>query len=167
MVCEPLSQREPIVAALSGHYSYGYLRLESGHHRFRDAGRSNVVRVSVMPWTDVSGEPAFTSQRALKQTGLLGGRVRSRLDVAGAELVIQNERTLVANHSFAGLVVPAYLAADSASSGVETEVRRYDAEPFLIKDFLTGASVSARPLAPDPFHALLARRVEAASRAAN
>ncbi|HMB73814.1 MAG TPA: AAA family ATPase [Gammaproteobacteria bacterium] len=157
IVREPLDAHEPIVAAVSGHYSYGYLHLESGHHRFRGGRRNSVVRVRVVQWRDVTAEVAFSSQHALKKTGLLGGRIRSRLQVAGTDLVIQNEKTLVQNRSFASGIVPAFLDAGGA---VETEVRRYDAEPFLLKDYLTGSSGRADTLAPDNFHELLARRVE-------
>jgi len=164
LVCEPLAPHEPIVAAIGGHYAWGYLHLETGHHRFRGSRRNAVVHVRVMGWQDSSQETKFSSQRALKKNGLLGGRVRSRLQVEGLDLVIQNERTLVENRSFAGGIVPSFVAA---SAEPDNEVRRYDAEPFLLKDYLTGTSGRADVLAPDNFHDLLSRRVEAKYSAAD
>ena len=90
---------------------------------------------------------------------MLGGRIRSRVAVAGSELVIQNERTLVENRSFAELVVPSWQAGHDADDKV---IRRYDSEPFLLRDHLTGASIGKRDvLRPEGFHDLLCRRAEA------
>lgn len=157
LVCEPMSQHEPVIAAVGGHYAFGYLHLESGHHRFRGGKRNNVIRVRVLPWKDTTTEVSYSAQRALKKIGLLGGRVRSRLQVAGGDLVIQNDRTLAENRSFAGSVVASYLDAGRED---EAEVRRYDSDPFLLKDHLTGSTGRADALSPDKFHDLLCRRVE-------
>ena len=157
LVCEPMSERESVIAAVGGHYAYGYLQLESGHHRFRGKERGSVVKVRVMPWTDETASVSYSAQRALKKVGLLGGRVRSRLQVAGRDLVIQNERTLAENRSFAQSVVPSYT---QEALDHETEIRRYDSDPFLLKDHLTGSTGRADTLAPDRFHDLLCRRVE-------
>lgn len=158
MVREPLSADETIVAAIGGHYAYGYLNLEQGHHRFRGERRNSVVHVRVFPWTDESGQPRFTAQRALKKDGLLGGRVRSRLVVEGSDLIFQNEKTLVENRAFAAGIIPSY-RQDAGSE--DKEVRRYDSNPFLLKDHLTGTSGRTDALSPDSFHNLLCSRIEA------
>jgi hypothetical protein len=158
LVCEPMAPHEPVIAAVAGHYAYGYLHLENGHHRFREEERSSVVKVRVMPWSDETASVSYSVQRALKKVGLLDGRVRSRLQVAGSDLVIQNERTLAENRSLAGSVVPSYVPE---SRDADTEVRRYDSDPYLLKDHLTGATGRADSLMPDKFHVLLCSRVDA------
>jgi len=41
-------------------------------------------------------------------------------------------------------------------------VRRYDLEPFLVRDFLTDTTTGrAEVLQPTPFHELLCKRIEA------
>jgi hypothetical protein len=112
----------------------------------------------VLPWIDRSEQVPLAGQIALKKTGLLGGRVRSRLQVQGSALVIQNERTLVENGAFAASIAPSYL---QSSQTVDTEVRRYDDEPFLLKDHLTGTTGRSDALSPDRFHDLLSARVAA------
>jgi hypothetical protein len=77
--------------------------------------------------------------------------------VAGSDLFIQNDRTLAENRSVAGSVVASYL---DQKRDDETEVRRYDSDPFLLKDHLTGSTGRADVLSPDKFHDLLCRRVE-------
>ncbi len=164
MICEPQVVTEPIVFGVRGLYAFGYLRLESGHHRFRGAERNKVVKVRVVPWTDIAGDVDLAQQRALKKTGVLGGRIRSRIAIAESELVIQNERTLIENRSFAELVVPSWQASHDADDRV---IRRYDSDPFLLRDHLTGMSIGKRDvLRPDGFHDLLCRRAvaEAGSR---
>jgi len=43
----------------------------------------------------------------------------------------------------------------------EKVVRRYDLEPFLVREFLTGTTTSrADTLRPDSFHELLCQRIE-------
>jgi ATP-dependent Clp protease ATP-binding subunit ClpC len=159
MVCEPLSAIEPIVAAVGGHFAYGYLHLESGLHRFRGERENNVVRVRVLPWIDRSEQVPLVGRFALKKTGLLGGRVRSRLQVEGSDLVIQNERTLAENGGFAATIAPSYLQATLTA---DTEVRRYDRDPFLLKDHLTGTTGRSDALSPERFHELLCDRIAAA-----
>jgi ATP-dependent Clp protease ATP-binding subunit ClpC len=158
MVHEPLSPAEPIVAAFNGNYAFGYLHLETGHHRFRDARDNSVVRVRVRRWIDRSERVRLVGQMALKKTGLLGGRVRSRVQVAGLDLVIQNERTLTENGSFAAGIVPSYRESAPAA---DAEVRRYDRDPRLIKDHLTRTTGHSYALSPDRFHEMLCRRIGA------
>ena len=157
MVCEPLTAAEPIVAAIGGHYAFGYLRLEAGHHRFRDERSTSVVRVAVLPWLDRAEDITPLAPRALKKTGLLGGRVRSRMQIAGTDLVIQNERTLAENGSFATSVAASYR---QSAQRIGVEVRRYDRAPFMLKDSLVGTIGRADTLSPDRFHDLLSERVD-------
>jgi ATP-dependent Clp protease ATP-binding subunit ClpC len=161
MICEPLASGEPIIVGFGGSYAYGYLRLESGHHRFRDERSSGVVRVGVFEWLDTIEEVALRGRRALKKVGMLGGRVRSRAEVAGTELVLQNERTLIENASLAAAVAPSYRRA---AKPVDVELRRYDRSPFLLKDHLLGSIGRADVLSPLGFHELLAERVDIAAR---
>lgn len=157
MLCEPLNNDEPIAFTVSGGYSFGYLHMESGHHRFRNENRNQVVRVRVARLTDSSRQIAFNSQRALKKNGLLGGRVRSRLQPVGSDLLIQNSKTLADNKLMADSVVASF---ESLESSGDTLVRRYDQSPYLIKDFLTGTlSSKADITSGDGFHKLLCQRV--------
>jgi ATP-dependent Clp protease ATP-binding subunit ClpC len=158
MVFEPTLPAEPVIAAIGGHYAYGYLHLESGLHRFRGERDNNVVSVRVMAWSDETEQRPLIGRVALKKVGLLGGRVRSRLQVEGSELVIQNERTLAENGVFAASIGASYLRSSAAEA---VEVRRYDQEPFLVKDHLTGATGRRDTLSPDGFHDLLCERVAA------
>jgi ATP-dependent Clp protease ATP-binding subunit ClpC len=160
MICEPLGSGEPILVGFRGPYAYGYLRLESGHHRFRDERSSGVVRVGVYEWRDAPEEVSLVGRRALKKLGLLGGRVRSRVEVAGMGLVLQNERTLIENASFAAVVAASYRRA---ARPADVELRRYDRNPFLLKDHLLGSIGRSEALAPEGFHDLLAERVEVAA----
>jgi ATP-dependent Clp protease ATP-binding subunit ClpC len=162
MICEPVAPDEPIVVGLRGPYAYGYLRLESGHHRFRDERSSGVVRVGVFEWLDATEEVALVGRRALKKVGLLGGRVRSRVEVAGTGLVLQNERTLVENGTLAAAVAPSYR---HATKPMDVELRRYDLNPFLLKDHLLGTIGRPDALAPDGFDQLLSERVDVAGNA--
>ncbi len=159
MVCEPMSETEPAIFALSGNYVYGYLHLETGHHRFRNQQGRNVVNVQVMPWIDRSEPCDFKTQRALKKNGLLGGRVRSRLQPRGNDLLIQNEKTLAENRLFAGSIVASWQAASGSTAGDEL-VRRYDSEPFLLKDYLTGINTGkADVILAQGFNELLCERL--------
>jgi ATP-dependent Clp protease ATP-binding subunit ClpC len=161
LICEPLARGEPIVVGFTGPYAFGYLRLESGHHRFRDERSSGVVRVAVFEWLDATEEVALVGRRALKKLGLLGGRVRSRVEVAGLGLVLQNGRTLVDNASLAAAVAPSFRRA---AKPMDVELRRYDRNPFLLKDHLLGSIGRSDALAPEGFHQLLSERVDAAAK---
>jgi ATP-dependent Clp protease ATP-binding subunit ClpA len=160
MICEPVAPGEPIIVGFGGPYAYGYLRLESGHHRFRDERSSGVVRVAVFEWLDATEEVALAGRRALKKVGLLGGRVRSRVEVAATALVLQNQRTLIENASLAAAVAPSYRRA---AKPADVELRRYDRTPFLLKDHLLGSIGRSDVLSPEGFHELLSERVDVAA----
>ena len=89
----------------------------------------------------------------------MGGRVRSRLEVAGSEFVVQNASSLAENRELAEEIAPSRL---SAPAQPETVVRRYDLQPFLVRDFLTGTTTGrADILHAEPFHQLLCARIDA------
>jgi hypothetical protein len=159
IVREPMADDEPVMIAVFAPYAYGYLRGEAGHHRLRTERDTLVAKVRVAPLCDASGGVTFSVQKALKQVGQLGGRVRSRLEVAGSEFVVQNAGSLAENRELTGELAPSWL---SAPVQPETIVRRYDLQPFLVRDFLSGTT-TGRPdiLHPEPFHHLLCARIDA------
>jgi hypothetical protein len=163
MICEPVAAGEPILIGFRGPYAYGYLRLEAGHHRFRDERSSGVVRVGTYGWLDEPEDVELVGRRALKKVGLLGGRVRSRVEVAGTGLVLQNERTLIENASLAAAVAASYRRG---AKSADVELRRYDRSPFLLKDHFLGSIGRSDALAPEGFHELLSDRVDVAAGAA-
>ena len=157
MVCEPLEENQAAILAISGNFPYGYLHMEEGHHRFRNALGTSVLRVRVLRWVDDKEHVKYSDQRALKKDGLLGGRVRSRLKVEDSNLLIQNERTLNDNRTFAASIVASYRANEEPEYEI---VRRYDSEPFLVKDYLTGIGTGkADILSAQGFHQLLSERI--------
>jgi ATP-dependent Clp protease ATP-binding subunit ClpC len=159
VVREPMTDAEPAMIAVAGPYAYGYLRGEAGHHRLRAEHDSFFAKVRVAALGNVSGDVTFSAQKALKQVGQFGGRVRSRLDVAGSEFVVQNAGSLAENRELAGEFAPSWLNAVDPPA---TVVRRYDLEPFLVKDFLTGTTTGrADILHAEQFHQLLCQRIDA------
>jgi ATP-dependent Clp protease ATP-binding subunit ClpC len=158
MVCEPLTDEEPIMIAVVGPYAYGYLRGEAGIHRLRTETNTCAAKVTVAMLRNDSNDVMFSLQKALKQIGQLGGRVRSRVEVAGFDFVAQNAGTLLENRELAESFAFSWNFATSA----ETVVRRYDREPFLVKDILTATTTGrADILNPQPFHKLLCDRIDA------
>jgi hypothetical protein len=91
--------------------------------------------------------------------GQFGGRVRSRVEVAGCGFVVQNAGTLAENRELATEFAPSW---SSAAAHPETVVRRYDLDPFLVRDFLTGTTTGrADILRAEPLHQLLCERIDA------
>jgi ATP-dependent Clp protease ATP-binding subunit ClpC len=157
MVREPMSDDEPVAFALVGPYAFGYLGGEAGHHRVRRADDAQVARVSVAAVDGIAAGATPTLQKALKQQGQYGGKVRSRIEVADSGFVAQNERTLVENRE----LVEEFAGAWSKVSSSDKVVRRYDLEPFLVRDFLTETSTGrVDALRPNSFHELLCKRIE-------
>jgi len=160
MIREPMQDDEPVMVAVCGPYAFGYLRAESGHHRLRVGEDTLVARVGVAPVGVAEAELQVSAQKALKQSGQYGGRVRSRIEISGGRFVVQNAATLAENRELAEFFAPSWLLASAASDRV---VRRYDVEPFLVNDFLTATRSGRRDaLHAGPFHKLLCRRIEAA-----
>jgi len=157
LVREPMADDEPVMMAIRGPYAYGYLRLECGHHRVRAGQNTHVARVGVAPIGEIGGHMAPRAQRALKQVGQFGGKIRSRVEV-GQDFVIQNGRTLTENRELAEELAPSWVASTPAGESI---VRRYDLDPFLVRDILTDLSSGRRDiLQPESFHDLLSRRVD-------
>ena len=160
MVREPMTDDEPVMVAIVGPYAFGYLRGEAGHHRLRTDRDTFVAKVGVALLGTPAGAVTLSVQKALKQIGQFGGRVRSRVELAGGGFVAQNAGSLAENRELAAEFAPSW---SSAAEQPENVVRRYDLEPFLVRDFLTGTSTGrADILHAEPFHRLLCERIDAA-----
>ncbi|HKY89940.1 MAG TPA: AAA family ATPase, partial [Nevskiaceae bacterium] len=159
VIREPMQDDEPVMLLLRGPYAFGYLRGEAGHHRLRAGDDTSVAKVAIASLGSSEAPIAISVQRALKQSGQYGGRVRSRVELAGGRFVVQNAGTLAENRELAARTAPSWLQASSQNDRV---VRRYDLEPFLVRDFLTDTSSGrADALHPLAFHQLLCRRIGA------
>jgi ATP-dependent Clp protease ATP-binding subunit ClpC len=158
MVREPMTDDEPVMVAIVGPYAFGYLRGEAGHHRLRTDRDTFVAKVGVALLGTPAGAVTLSVQKALKQIGQFGGRVRSRVELAGGGFVAQNAGSLAENRELAAEFAPSW---SSAAEQPENVVRRYDLEPFLVRDFLTGTSTGrADILHAEPFHRLLCERID-------
>jgi len=157
---EPAADDEPVMIAVQGHHAYGFLAAERGLHKVQTENGAAAASVRTAPWTDLRGGARFRVHRALETTGQLGGRLRSRLECEDG-LVLQNARTLTDNRDLAGELTLAWSRAPEPPDEI---VRRYDRDPTMVRDVLTGFS-SGRPdaLAPRSFHELLCLRVDAAA----
>jgi len=155
---EPMSDDEPVLLSIGGAWAYGYLLLESGLHRVRAKEQNTAARVRVMPWTDETGPEIPMTGRAFKKQGRFGGRIRSRVELTGSDLVLQNDRNLAENRELMMDLAPSWLADAPQRSAI---VRRYDLKPFLVRDFLTDSTTGrADALKPKAFHALLCARID-------
>ena len=155
---EPVEDDEPALFAINGHCAHGFMALETGIHRQRDDEVTSAAAVRVVPWTEERRPPRFDGHRALKIRGQFGGKIRSRVECEG-ELVLQNARTLAENRDLAAQIAPSWAAAGAVADEI---IRRYDVEPFRIRDVLTGESIGRSDgLKPRLFHQLLVRRIDA------
>lgn len=161
LLADPLEDVEVVFASVEGPYAFGYLQHEHGVHRLRDGEDHRAVRVMVAPWTHASSEVAFGKQRALKQVGKFGAKIRAHVEVMSESgFVLQNDRTIAENRELAREIAGSWQKPRSS----DIVVRRYDLEPFLLKDHLTGISSGKRSsLRPVEFHELLCKRVDVAS----
>jgi ATP-dependent Clp protease ATP-binding subunit ClpC len=158
MLHEPMESSAVIAVAFKGHFAHGYLRGETGHHRFRRERQSSAARVVVAPWSDEPSPLALGEQRPLKAVGQLAGKIRSRIAVVGTNLVLQNSRTLAENRELALDVGPSWPRTPMPT--VPT-VRRYDLAPFLVRDYLTKSDFTRSDiLGPKMFHELLCARID-------
>jgi ATP-dependent Clp protease ATP-binding subunit ClpC len=158
MLHEPLASSEVIAVAFKGHFAHGYLRGETGYHRFRRARESSVARVRVAPLSEGTMPVVLGEQRPLKAVGQLAGKIRSRIEVLGTNLVLQNSRTLAENRELALDVGPSWPREPLPTMPT---VRRYDLGPFLLRDYLTKSSFTRSDiLGPKLFHELLCARVD-------
>lgn len=158
LLADPLAASDAIFLAIKGAYAYGYLEREQGVHRLREAEAHEAARVSIARWTHVAANVEFGHQRALKQPGRFGEKIRSRVEViGGSHFALQNTLTIAENRELARVIAASW----QTSSSSDTVVRRYDLEPFLLKDHLTGLTSGRRSiLKPTEFHELLCKRVD-------
>jgi len=164
LIREPMSDDEPLMMAIFGAYAYGYLRGEAGHHRLRIEQDTYTAKVGVAEIiaSTASGVP-LSVQKALKQMGQLGHRVRSRVELRNSAFVVQNAGSLAESRELAEAYGPSWIGA---AQNPDTIVRRYDQMPFLLKDHLTGTHTGrAEILQPQPFHELLCQRIDVVSSA--
>ncbi|HUS66462.1 MAG TPA: PCRF domain-containing protein, partial [Kofleriaceae bacterium] len=154
---EPLEDDEPAMFAVQGRFASGYLAGESGLHRVRRGEAHSTAEVRVAPWSERAAQVAFGPHRALKSAGQYGGKIRSRVELTDG-LVLQNARTLAENRELAAEIAGSWRVAAPAPDDI---TRRYDFDPFLLRDALTDTS-TGRPdaLSPARFHDLLCRRVD-------
>jgi ATP-dependent Clp protease ATP-binding subunit ClpC len=162
LLSDPLTDAEAIFLAVKGPYAFGYMQHEHGVHRLRDADDHRAVRVTVAPWTHAPTGVAFGKQRALKQVGKSEAKIRSHVEVVtGTGFVLQNDLTIAENRELAREIAGSWQRPRSS----DVVVRRYDLEPFLLKDHLTGISSGRRSiLKPTEFHELLCKRLDVAPR---
>jgi ATP-dependent Clp protease ATP-binding subunit ClpC len=158
MLREPMASDEPIGLMLQGHFAHGYLKAEAGHHRLRRQRESAMARVTVAPLSNRPGRLEFGEQHALKATGQLGGKIRSQVAIPDARLVLQNARTLSENRELARDIAPSWPRQQAPSPPT---VRRYDLDPFLVRDHLMKSDFSRKDiLGPEAFHDLLCARID-------
>ena len=159
---EPMTADEPIALALKGHFAHGYLALEAGLHRLRQGDQSSIARVALAPLTNQTAGVEFSEQRPLKTFGQFGGKVRSRVRIVGSRLVLQNRHSLSQNREIARDVAPSWPQDQTVSP---PRVRRYDLDPFHVRDYLTGSEFTRKDiLSPKLFHNLLCERIDRAVR---
>src|SRR5262249_48621060 len=121
---------------------------------------SAMARVRVAPLSTRAGAVEFGEERALKASGQLGGRIRSRLAILGSRLILQNARTLTENRELASDMAPSW---PREPNGTAANVRRYDLDPFLVRDHLTKTDHTRKDvLGPKGFHELLCARIDRA-----
>jgi ATP-dependent Clp protease ATP-binding subunit ClpC len=160
LLADPLEATDTFFFAVKGAYAFGYLQREQGLHRLRRAQEHEAVRVTVAVWSHIRGNVTFGMQRALKRTGRFGEKVRSRVEVvADTPFVLQSALTIAENRELAREIADSWQHCSSS----DVVVRRYDLDPFLLKDHLTGISSGRQAmLKPLEFHELLCKRVDAA-----
>jgi ATP-dependent Clp protease ATP-binding subunit ClpC len=162
MLHEPRAAHEAIAIVLRGPFAHGYLEGEAGLHRVRRGTDTSIARVRIAPLSSPAGAVELGEQRPLKAVGQLGGKIRSRVVVPDAKLVLQNARTLGENRELACDIAPSWPREQAPTPPT---VRRYDLEPFLVRDHLTKTDFSRKDiLSPQPFHELLCARIDRGAR---
>jgi hypothetical protein len=158
LLADPLAESDAVFFAVKGPYAFGYLQREQGVHRLRRGEEHEAVRVTVAAHTHALSDVKFGNQRALKQPGSFGDKIRSRVEVLTApDFVLQNGLTINENRELAREIASSWQRCTSS----DAVVRRYDLEPFLLKDHLTGMTSGRRSiLKPAEFHELLCQRVD-------
>ncbi|MEM1147449.1 MAG: AAA family ATPase [Pseudomonadota bacterium] len=163
LLCQPLRASEPILMLFDGAYAYGYLRLENGLHRIRQPDAKSIVfKTEVVMWNESgSADPLprqAISSTALNQKGVFGEPVRSRVEVPEHQILLQNAKTIFENNELLPTVVS---SLDHHGSQPDQVVRSYDLDPFVLHDTIGDHTSSAQAIAPDVFHELLCKRIDA------
>jgi len=163
LLCEPLTEEEPILIRVSGPYAFGYLCGESGYHRLRFKDDNATYSVEVFA-IDETSEPAPTGlvyggRYALKKKGLFGNKIRSHLDVLNLpNFMLQNGNTLTENTQLAEQLAVHWPQQNNPDTEI---IRRYDSKPFLLKDYATQVQSGRKEsLKPEKFTELLRQRAE-------
>ena len=155
ILAEPLSPDDDALLRIEGDGVHGMLRGETGVHRVRHDGRTGLVRVRVGPARGPTRPVAVRDVRALKATGLWGGRIRSRIACDGG-LVLQNDRSISDNRHAAIELSDAFHRLPPPADGT---VRRIDLDAPHVHDAGTEwTSHDPEALAPPGLDALLRLR---------
>jgi hypothetical protein len=129
-------------------------------HRLSDGETNLAVRVIVAPLTEAQAEPDRNTPRfqasrieALKKLGAYGNKVRSRIEShTGPGLILQNGNIIAANLELIARLGPAWQTGAQTSDDI---VRRYNQNPFLLRDEHFGKTAKADILKPHRFNELL------------
>ena len=161
LLLDPISNSDPIFFLIKGPYAFGYLQGEYGVQRARYGEQHEAVRITVAPCSQPLSNPKFANQYALKKKGLYGDKIRSRVEVeTSPRLILQNNLNIVENRELARELTASWqqcLTSDDV-------IRRFDFEPFLLKDYLTDTTIGRQSiLKPKEFHQLLEQRVDLAN----
>ncbi len=159
LLCEPSNQNDPAGIWIKGPYTYGLLQLEAGIHRVRENDVLSVARVSIAPVTANESNTSISHHEALKQQGVYGGKIRSRLVFEGnPDFILQNNSSLTENRDLAQEVGSSWITDVHSSDDI---VRRYTLKPFLVRDPIADISSGKQELLkPALFHQLLCKRID-------
>ncbi len=160
LLCEPLRRDDPVLMLGRFPFAYGFLRLETGLHRVRHKDdRTSVLRLRVAPWYDADDrDKGGMTSVVLRESGQFGGRLRSRVELPDANVILQNGKSIFENSDMLSSVVGSLQGAGAASERV---VRRYDLEPFFIRDSLVDRDTgNKKAIGPELFHDLLCARID-------
>lgn len=160
MLYEPQNNEDPAMFTISGRYAFGYLFGEAGLHRHRNGEVHAAARVTVAPAIaedDDAPKPVLGRQQALKQIGQYGGKIRSFVEIQSAGITLQNKHSIVENREIAADMQASW---QRSKTGIDV-IRRYDAVPFLVKDYASEISSGRRDmLRGDGFTRLLTARAK-------
>ncbi len=164
LLAEPLGPDDVVLLSVVGPFAWLYLAKEVGLHRFGKDDDAKVVaavaEVQVAPLDARAEVVQVLEQRATKQTGVYGGRVRSVLVVEAGErqFTLAGDRTLQQAKELAPVIAAALRQAHVS----EEIVRRYDGvDGKGFRDALTGLQSGRHDaLTPERLQALLEARVD-------
>ena len=171
-----------IVGAVRGPLAFGYLRRETGQHRFRtrhrdDPGRADtvVIRADVYPGSPLDPEAPIAGREVVQQSVALKLAIRDREGVQrvrsavaahcadGQAVPVQNERDLTENRLICRRIVAAIDGFPAGARPFTTDplVRTYELGPQpRVKDHATGhATGRLKDVLEGDIDALLRQRV--------